>query len=85
MGMTKSITICALVGLIWLFTDNSKEHMLANAAPRDDPRTAAVQVGFGKRPCCSAVTTVTLGSSNIERKHFIQFACGSVAVKIRNL
>ena len=42
MSMTKSITICELVGLICLLTDNSKEHMLANTAPRDDPRTARV-------------------------------------------
>ena len=85
MSMTKRITICALFGLICLFTDNSKEHMLANTAPRDDPRTAPIHVGFGKRPCCSAITTVTLGGSNIEGKHFIQFACDSIAVKIRNL
>lgn len=49
---------------------STKEHMLANAAPGDKARTIHVETSFGKAPRCSAVPTLSLGSSNINGKHF---------------
>jgi hypothetical protein len=63
-------------------TYKSKQHVLANGAPRHNARTFHVYMRFGKVLYRAAVRTLSLGSRNIHSEYFAQLTCGCVTVKI---